>query len=80
MKAANLQILGPADLDPTTLALERPVAGMEAQDVEGRLVVSEPGTRTGIVLAFMAVSGTTTAALADTINRAAASPVAEDSE
>lgn len=78
MNATHLRIVGPTDLDPTSLVLERPVDGLEARAVEGRLVLSEPGTRTGLVLAFMAISGTTTAGLADTINRSSAAPLSED--
>jgi hypothetical protein len=75
---SSLRLTGPTDLDPDALIIERPLAGLEAQALEGRLVLSEPGSRSGLVLAFMSVSGTTTAMLAETINRASGKPDAAE--
>jgi hypothetical protein len=69
MVGASLRFLGPTDLNPGVVALERPLAGLQAQAMEGRIVISEPMSR--LVLAFMSVSGPSTATLAETIQRAA---------
>lgn len=55
----RLQILGPVETDPSSVALDRALAGMDATASEGRLVISGPGGRSGTVLIFMSVAGTT---------------------
>jgi hypothetical protein len=71
LRSTRLQILGPTDMDPSTVVLDRPVADVEVREVEGRLIVSEPHGRSGLVLAFMSVAGATTADLTSTITDAA---------
>ncbi len=68
---SRLQILGPTDLDPSAIVLDRPVGEIDASAVEGRLIVSEPRSRSGLVLAFMSVAGPATDDLADMIREAA---------
>jgi hypothetical protein len=75
---SSLRLAGPTDVDPDALVMERPLAGLEAHALEGRLVLTEPGSRSGLVLAFMSVSGTTTTMLAETINRAPGKPDAAE--
>jgi hypothetical protein len=58
LHATRLQILGPVDLDPMRVALERPVADLDARALEGRVILSDRGG-SGMVLAFMSVAGTT---------------------
>jgi hypothetical protein len=68
---SRLLVLGPIDLDPFAVVLDRAVAEIEVRAVEGRLVVSEPGSRSGLVLAFMSLAGTTAAELVAQITDAA---------
>ena len=68
---SRLQILGPTDIDPSAIVLDRPVRNVEASAIEGRLILSEPRARSGLVLAFMSVAGATTDDLADMIREAA---------
>lgn len=68
----QFQVLGPVDVDPTRVALERPVASMDATAYEGRLVISEPGRASGgVVLAFMSLAGGAPADVADALVRLA---------
>ncbi len=71
VRRSRLLVLGPIDLDPSAVVLDRAVAEIEARAVDGRLVMSEPRSRSGIVLAFMSVAGPTTADLAAQITEAA---------
>jgi hypothetical protein len=66
----RFQVLGPVDIDAKVVALERPVADINVSGLEGRLVVSEQ-TRSGMVLAFMSVSGAGLDELAGAIRAAA---------
>jgi hypothetical protein len=68
---SRLQILGPTDIDPSAIILDRPVADVDANAIGGRLIVSEPRARSGIVLAFMSVAGATTDDVANMIREAA---------
>lgn len=72
---SRLQVLGPTDIDPSRVALDRPIAGMDARSVEGRLIVGDPH---GLVLAFMAVYGPATQDLAALIVEAARGEVGDD--
>jgi hypothetical protein len=73
IRSSRFLVLGPADLDPTAVVLDRDVADIEARSLDGRLVLSEPNSRSGLVLAFMGVAGPSTANLASMISEAAAS-------
>lgn len=68
LRDSRLLILGPTDIDPSRVALDRPIAGMDARSVEGRLILGNPN---GLVLAFMAVAGPATQDLAAIIVEAA---------
>jgi hypothetical protein len=68
VRNSSLQVLGPIETDPSQIALERPIAGMDARLVEGRLIL---GNAQGLVLAFMAVAGPRTQDVASTIVEAA---------
>jgi hypothetical protein len=68
IRDSRLQLLGPAEVDPTRIALDRPVAGMDARMVEGRLILGNPD---GLTLAFMAVAGAVTGDLVSIIENAA---------
>lgn len=68
IRDSRLQILGPTDIDPSQVALDRPIAGVDARSVEGRLILGNPN---GLVLAFMAVAGPATQDLAALIVEAA---------
>ena len=70
LRDAVFQVLGPVDGDPNRIALERPVAGIEARAVEGRLILSD-NQRSNMVLAFMTVAGLGLDELAATIRAAA---------
>lgn len=65
---AWFRVLGPIETDPSTIALERPIAGMIARSVDGRLIL---GNAQGLVLAFMAVAGPGTQDVATAIAEAA---------
>jgi hypothetical protein len=67
----KLQFLVPTDQGSPTLVLQRPVAGFEARAIEGRLLLNESQQPSGMVLAFMAVAGSGTEALADVVSQAA---------
>lgn len=68
IRESRLQILGPTEVQPERVALDRPLAGLEARSVEGRLILADTN---GFVLAFMAVAGPSTRALAAKIADAA---------
>jgi hypothetical protein len=68
---SRLHILGPIDIDPSAIVLDRSVVGIDAIAIEGRIVVSEPRQRSGLVLAFMSVAGATIQDLAQMIREAA---------
>ncbi len=71
-KGANLRLLGPVDRDPAFVALERPLAGMDASGDDGRLVINQiRGGRAGLVLVFMSVSGGSLKSVATEIARVA---------
>lgn len=72
---SRFRVLGPLDIDPTIVALDRPAQSIEASDVEGRLLVSESNGRSSMTIAFMSVAGPSTRDLAETIRRAAVKPV-----
>jgi hypothetical protein len=55
LRGSRLLILGPVDLEPERIVVDRPVADIEVNALEGRLLISEQ-TRSGLVLAFMSVS------------------------
>lgn len=68
----RFQVLGPVDVDPTKVAIERPMSGVDATAFEGRLVVSEPERPSGgVVLAFMSLAGATPTEVADAMVRLA---------
>jgi hypothetical protein len=71
LRADRFLVLGPTDVDPNAVVLDRPVAGLDVRALEGRLILSEPQSRSGIVLAFMAIAGPSTPALAASIAEAA---------
>lgn len=67
VRDGRILILGPAEVAPDRIALERPVAGLDARSVEGRLVLADPN---GLVLAFMGVAGPPTRDVAAAISHA----------
>ena len=68
---SRLQILGPTDIDPSTIVLDRPLGEIDASAVGDRLIFSEPRSTSGLSLAFMSVAGSATDHLADMIREAA---------
>ena len=71
MHGSRLQVLGPIETDPATVVLDRVLAEMDATASGGRLVISGPGGRSGTVLIFMSVAGTTPEMVAKAIVDAA---------
>jgi hypothetical protein len=71
LESTRFLILGPTDVDPLAVVLDRAVADIDVQAVEGRLLVSEPRSGSGLALAFMSVAGATTGDLAARIANAA---------
>ncbi|MGK2850807.1 MAG: hypothetical protein ACSLFN_07860 [Candidatus Limnocylindrales bacterium] len=72
VEGEHFQVLGPVDVDPTQIALERPLSEMDATAFEGRLVISEPGRQSsGVVLAFMSLAGGSPDGVADALVRLA---------
>lgn len=70
----RLQILGPAEDDPTAVVFERPVGEADATGFNERLVISQAGEAgSSKVLVFMALAGGTPESVADEILGAAAS-------
>ena len=68
---ARLRLLGPVEVDPSTVALECNVAELDASVIEARLLVSRQHGRSESILAFMLVSGMTPESLAAAIVEAA---------
>ncbi len=63
-------MLGPMDEDPTTVAFEAPIEAIDATGTNDRLIISLPARgRGGSVLAFIALAGSTPAAVAEEITR-----------
>jgi hypothetical protein len=65
----RLRVLGPVDVQPKAVALDRNIAGMEATTGNGRLMITEPGGRGGTTLAFMSIAGAAPEQLAERITR-----------
>lgn len=64
----RLQILGPTDIDPSRVAIDRPLETLDARAIEGRFIISD---QHGWVLAFMSVAGPRPADLAAMVTGAA---------
>jgi len=71
LRSTRFLILGPTDVDPSTVILDRGVADLEVHTVDGRFIVSESNNRSGLVLAFMSVAGASPADLESAITSAA---------
>lgn len=71
LRPGRLLVLGPTDVDPAAIVLDRDVAEIDVRSLDGRLILSEPNGRSGLVLAFMSVAGPSTEKLASTIAEAA---------
>src|SRR4029079_14242330 len=71
LRPGRLLVLGPTDVDPAAIMLDRDVAEIEVRSLDGRLILRERNGRSGLVLAFMAVAGPSTENLASTIAEAA---------
>ena len=71
LRPGRLLVLGPTDVDPAAVVLDRAVAEIEVRSLDGRLVLSEPHSRSGLVLAFMSVAGASTEGLVSIIADAA---------
>lgn len=70
----RLQVLGPAEDDPTAVVFERPVGETDATGFNERLVISQSAEAgSSKVLVFMALAGGTPESVADDILGAAAS-------
>jgi hypothetical protein len=68
---SNLRVLGPLDRNPETLAVERPLADMDATAHDGRLIISQVSRgKADLVLVFMSVGGRTAEAVATEIVQA----------
>lgn len=67
----RLRVLGPHDRDPSLLALERDLIGMDATGHDGRLIINQVHRgRADLVLVFMSLSGRTTDSAATEIVQA----------
>ncbi len=75
VRESRLEILGPTDVSPTVVLLQRPIGAIDVTTVDGRLILSESGGGSGLVLAFMSVNGTSIDGLAATIRVAAETSV-----
>ena len=64
---SRLRILGPVDVDPSAVALDNALAGLDATSSDGRLVVSGSRGRSAMFVVFMSVAGTTTEQVATAI-------------
>lgn len=71
VRSSRLLVLGPTDVDPDVVVLDRAAADVEIRSVEGRLIVSEPRSGSGLVLAFMSVAGASPDDLASLVHEAA---------
>jgi hypothetical protein len=67
----RFHVRGPLEIDPNVIVLDRPLAGISAVAFEQRILVSEPGDKSGVALAFMSVDGRTPDNLAEAIVKAA---------
>ncbi len=67
----RLRLLGPVELNPSTVALEFDVAELDASVMGARLLISQQHGRSASILAFMLVSGMTPENLASAIVDAA---------
>jgi hypothetical protein len=67
----HLRILGPVDVDPSAVTMERSLAGMDATANTGRLVVSDRAARGPMILVFTSIAGTTPDIVAEAIIEAA---------
>jgi hypothetical protein len=64
----QLQILGPVDVDPAASAIRRPLRGLDATGVTGRLIITADNTgRDRFALVFMSIAGGSAESIADTI-------------
>ena len=63
----RLELLGPLEIDPSSVALQLDIHEMDATSVAGRLLISQPTARSAPVLAFMSVAGATPDGLVATI-------------
>jgi hypothetical protein len=70
----SLRVLGPVDIDPSTVALTQDLAGMEATGFDERLILTfGGGGRHGMVLVFSALEGASAAGVSAAILSAARS-------
>lgn len=70
----TLRVLGPVDIDPSTVALTQDLTGMEATGFDERLILTfGGGGRHGMVLVFSALEGSTAAGVSAAIISAARS-------
>jgi hypothetical protein len=72
LDGSSLRVLGPVELNPATVALERALIGLDASGNDGRLVVNE--TRNGqarFILIFMSTKGGSSESVAAKIVQAA---------
>gem|GEM_PF-4944297 len=69
----DLRILGPVDVNPSAITMERPLAGMDATANTGRLVVTGPSDRRPLILMFTSIAGATPDSVAEAIVAAARS-------
>ncbi len=67
----HLRILGPVDVDPSAVTMERSLAGLDATANTGRLVVSGQAERGPVILVFTSIVGTTPDVVAEAIVEAA---------
>jgi hypothetical protein len=73
----NLGILGPVDVDPTAIAIVRPLRGLDANGIQGQLIITAAeGSRDRFALVFMSVAGGTPEGVAEVIAAAAATKTA----
>ena len=65
---SNLGILGPVDVDPTAIAILRPLRGLDATGIRGQLIVTaDERSRDRFALVFMALAGGTPERVAEII-------------
>ena len=64
----QLQILGPVDVDPSATAIRRPLRGLDATGVSGRVIITaDSSKRDRFALVFMAIAGGSPESVADQI-------------
>lgn len=67
----QLQILGPVDVDPMATAIRRPLKGLDATGVTGRLIITADNSgRDRFALVFMSIAGGSAEYIADAISAA----------